>query len=121
MARFEIQFVDVRGVNNRDATAAHLRVHRDREYFQYVAVVASGIELIQVRQRSIALDRFWAFFVAAAVDVVKDAVRDETIPLADPTQVFWVRPDFAAVLSASETIGAPTALREGDIVGTFEL
>jgi len=48
-------------------------------------------------------------------------IRDGVIPLPDPTEAFWVRPSFATVLSASETMGAPTALREGDIVATFEL
>jgi hypothetical protein len=121
VALYEVQFVDVRGLSNRDATAAHLRVHRDGEYFQFVAVVASGIELLQVRQRSIAVDRFWAHFVPAAVELVKGEVREGTMPLADPTEAFWVRPIFSTALSAAEKMGAPPALREGDVVGTFEL
>lgn len=57
----------------------------------------------------------------AAVKLVEAEVRAGTIPLPEPTDAVWVRPSVTQALQAAESMGAPPALREGDVVGTFDL
>lgn len=120
MARFEVTYVDRHAHGDRDAVSIRMRIFRDGEYFQFATAIASGIQLAGVRRSSVAMDRFWAHFAQAAVELLKPQLTDGSLPLADPTEGVVVVPNVSAVLRHAELtpIASP---REDDSIATFEL
>ena len=116
---YTVQYIErQRDTSRIDAVQARLRVFRDDEYFQFVAAVASGIDLRLIHGvRDLPNDQLWRAICELAGDQIRDAIHNGHLPLSKPIDAYEVFPNVEKALTVARQ---RDPLREGDVVSEFD-
>lgn len=122
MSLFEVRLTTgpMRDPRFIDATSVGLRVERDGERYQYFVLVASGQDLELAHSELSRHPLFWEAAVQAAAEALPVRVRQDDVPLTDPTQPIDLLVDFHRVQDLLEESETLPSIEPGTVVASWE-